>query len=104
MTAATRAPSAQAWADAFAEASNTDPEIQAHGKYFTCSYLLDATERRYVVEVQSGRVVIPKSVTPERIEANFDVFGFELSGEQVRQIDGLDEGNRLGGDPETADF
>ena len=54
--------------------------------------------------LQSGRVVIPKSVTPERIEANFDVFGFELSGEQVRQIDGLDEGNRLGGDPETADF
>ena len=54
--------------------------------------------------LQSGRVVIPKSVTPERIEANFDVFGFELSGEQVRQIDGLDEGNRLGGNPETADF
>ncbi|SNS17533.1 hypothetical protein SAMN06893096_102354 [Geodermatophilus pulveris] len=56
MTAATRAPSAQAWAEAFAEASNTDPEIEAHGKYFTCSWLLDADERSYVVQVQSGRV------------------------------------------------
>lgn len=56
MTAATRAPSAQAWADAFAEASNTDAEIQAHGRYFTCSYLLDATDHSYVIQVESGRV------------------------------------------------
>ncbi|WP_020495589.1 hypothetical protein [Sciscionella marina] len=56
MTTATRAPSARAWAEAFAEASNTDAEIQAHGKYFTCSYLLDAAERSYVIQVESGRV------------------------------------------------
>ena len=71
MTAATRAPSAQAWADAFAEASNTDPEIQAHGKYFTCSYLLDASERRYVVEVQSGRVV-NVAVDPGPLDVAYD--------------------------------
>ncbi|KID29965.1 hypothetical protein HQ32_02844 [Prauserella sp. Am3] len=56
MTTSTRAPSARAWADAFAEASNTDPEIQAHGRYFTCSYLLDAEEHSYVIEVESGTV------------------------------------------------
>ncbi|WP_031464418.1 hypothetical protein [Sciscionella sediminilitoris] len=56
MTTATRAPSARAWAEAFAEASNTDAEIKAHGKYFTCSYLLDAAERSYVIQVESGRV------------------------------------------------
>lgn len=56
MTALTSAPPAQAWAEAFTAASNTDPEIQAHGKYFTCSYLLDATERTYVIQVESGRV------------------------------------------------
>ncbi|RZU34580.1 MULTISPECIES: hypothetical protein [Blastococcus] len=56
MSAPTRAPSAEAWATAFTDASNTDPEIQAHGKYFTCSYLLDATERTYVIQVESGKV------------------------------------------------
>jgi hypothetical protein len=49
--------SATEWADAFTRASNEDPEIQAHGKYFTCSYLLDMDEHRFVVVVQSGRVV-----------------------------------------------
>ncbi|GAA4855456.1 hypothetical protein [Saccharopolyspora rosea] len=58
MAAVTRSPSAAAsWAEAFASASNDDPEIQAHGKYFTCSYLLDATEHQFVVKVESGRVV-----------------------------------------------
>ncbi len=71
MTAATRAPSAQAWADAFAEANNTDPEIQAHGKYFTCSYLLDATDRSYAVEVQSGRVT-NVTVDPGPLDVAYD--------------------------------
>jgi 2,5-diketo-D-gluconate reductase A len=34
-------------------------------------------------------VVIPKSATPERIAANFGVFGFSLSDEELRRIDGL---------------
>jgi len=51
--------------------------------------------------LQSGTIVIPKSVTPARIESNFDVFGFELDEEQMTAIDGLDRGQRIGGDPET---
>lgn len=39
--------------------------------------------------VQREIVVIPKSVTPDRIRANFDVFGFSLSEEELREIDGL---------------
>ncbi|MBF6247202.1 aldo/keto reductase, partial [Nocardia elegans] len=51
--------------------------------------------------LQLGNIVIPKSVTPARIEANFDVFGFELSREQMAAIDGLDRGGRIGPDPDT---
>jgi 2,5-diketo-D-gluconate reductase A len=48
-----------------------------------------------------GNVVIPKSVTPERIEENFDVFGFRLSEGELEAIDRLDAGERIGPDPDT---
>lgn len=50
--------------------------------------------------VQLGHMVIPKSVTPERIKANIDVFGFELSADEMKAIDGLDAGNRMGPHPD----
>ena len=53
--------------------------------------------------LQLGNVVIPKSVTPERIAANFDVTGFELDDEDLSAIAGLDAGTRLGPDPATFD-
>lgn len=49
--------------------------------------------------LQLGNVVIPKSVTPERIRANIDVFGFELSGEEMQQLTAIGSDQRLGPDP-----
>jgi 2,5-diketo-D-gluconate reductase A len=51
--------------------------------------------------LQIGNVVIPKSVTRERIEQNFDVFDFELRDSEVEAINELDAGKRTGPDPET---
>jgi 2,5-diketo-D-gluconate reductase A len=51
--------------------------------------------------LQLGNVTIPKSVTPERIRENFDVFDFELGDEDMKQVAELDRGERLGPDPET---
>ena len=39
--------------------------------------------------IDTGVVVIPKSATPERIRSNFDVFGFQLTGEEVARLNGL---------------
>lgn len=54
--------------------------------------------------VQHGFVVIPKSVNPARISANLDLFRFELSEAEMAVLDGMDSGERVGGDPRTFDF
>jgi 2,5-diketo-D-gluconate reductase A len=51
--------------------------------------------------LQLGNVVIPKSVTQERIEQNLDVFGFTLSAAEMGAIAELDAGDRTGPDPDA---
>ncbi len=40
--------------------------------------------------LQSGYIPLPKSVTPERIESNTDIFSFELSDEDMKKIASLE--------------
>ncbi|MFC6707950.1 aldo/keto reductase [Flexivirga alba] len=49
--------------------------------------------------LQIGNVVIPKSVTPSRIAENFDVFGFELTEDDLATIATLNRDLRTGPDP-----
>jgi len=51
--------------------------------------------------LQIGNVVFPKSVTPERIEENFDIFDFHLGQGEMEAIEALDAGDRNGPDPDT---
>lgn len=57
--------------------------------------------------IQSGVVVIPKSVHKERMEENFNVFDFTLNSEEMAQLEALDTGNSLffsHHDPKTVEW
>jgi diketogulonate reductase-like aldo/keto reductase len=51
--------------------------------------------------LQLGNVVIPKSVTPERIRENIGIFDFELDEDEMEAIARLDTDRRTGPDPGT---
>ena len=54
-------------------------------------------------QVQLGNVPLPKSATPERQRTNLDIFGFELTEQEMDAITALGQGNgRLfDGDPDV---
>ena len=87
----------EAWSPLAQGAVLDDPVItaiaEAHGK----------TPGQVVLRwhIQLGNVVFPKSVSPERIVQNIDIFDFELSADEMRRIEGLDRGERIGFDPDT---
>lgn len=55
-------------------------------------------------DLQREVIVIPKSIHKERIEANIDVFDFELSKEDMELINNLNCDGRIGADPDNFDF
>jgi diketogulonate reductase-like aldo/keto reductase len=75
----------------------SDPRLQAiaamHGKS-TYQVLI-----RWAID--QGFVTIPKSSDPDRIKANFDVFDFQLSNEDIEQLNTFHDGTRVAPDPLT---
>jgi len=89
----TRGVQVESWGP-FAEGRNnlfTDPTLsrigQSHGKTVAQVVL------RWLI--QREVVVIPKSVRPDRIAENFDVFDFDLNADEMGRIAGLDTGSSL---------
>ncbi len=56
--------------------------------------------------VERGDIVFPKSVAPERMQENFDIFDVSLSPEEVSRLSGLDRGEegRRGPNPSEFDY
>lgn len=81
--------------DLFGESAVTDAAA-AHG----------VTPAQVVIRwhLQKGIIVFPKTNSRERMAENFDVFGFELSAQEIAAIDGLDRGLRVGSNPDEATF
>jgi 2,5-diketo-D-gluconate reductase A len=86
----------EAWSPIAQGAVLDDPVItriaEAHGR----------TPAQVVLRwhIQLGNVVIPKSVTPQRIRENIALFDFELTAEDLDAIAQLDRGERTGPDPD----
>ncbi|UBM44749.1 MULTISPECIES: aldo/keto reductase [Bacillus amyloliquefaciens group] len=55
-------------------------------------------------DLQNGVITIPKSTKKHRIEENANVFEFELSADDMKRIDDLNENLRVGPDPDNFDF
>ena len=87
----------QAWSPLGHGQLLADPTVSAiaagHGK--TAAQVL----LRWNLEL--GNIVITKSVTPERIRSNMQVFDFELTSEDHVALATLDDGHRTGPDPEV---
>ena len=84
MSIATTSPTTAEWVSLFTETTNTDPEIQAHGMYFTASYLLDMEDHTFVVQVSRGKI-IDITVDPGALDVPYQ-FAIRASAETWRNF------------------
>ncbi|MBO0586286.1 aldo/keto reductase [Sporosarcina sp. E16_8] len=55
-------------------------------------------------DLQNGVITIPKSTKEHRIVENATVFDFELTADDMKRIDSLNQNHRVGPDPDNFDF
>jgi len=95
--------------------SDTDIQVEAwsplmQGKFMEIDLFHDLAKKygkspaQIVIRwhIQLGRVVLPKSITPSRIQENFNVYDFELSSDDMSAISALATNVRIGTDPDNA--
>lgn len=77
-----------------------EPSLVRMGKKY------DKTPAQIIIRwhLQQDLIVIPKSLTPERIVSNTDVHDFVLSFEDMKNIDSLNLNERTGADPDNFNF
>jgi methylglyoxal/glyoxal reductase len=84
----------------------------ARGKYFDAAILKQCAEHYNKTpaqiilrwHLQHDVVVIPKSSNPDRQKENFDIFDFNLKSEEIKWIDELRTGERIGKHPDEFDY
>jgi 2,5-diketo-D-gluconate reductase A len=86
----------EAWSPLGRGSALADPEIE------TIARRAGQTPAQVVLRwhLQRGDIIFPKSVTPERIRENIDIFGFGLSPDEVEVISALNRNERTGPDPD----
>ena len=89
----------EAWSPIARGNALTDPEIT------TIARRTGKTPAQVILRwhIERGDIVFPKSVNPERIRQNIDVFDFELTDADMAAIHGLNRNERTGPDPDTFD-
>lgn len=90
----------EAWSPIAQGAVLDDPTIQAIAE----KYGKSAAQVVLRWHIERGDIVFPKSVTPQRIKENIDIFDFELAGDDVEAITALNKDQRTGPNPDTFDY
>lgn len=77
-------------------------DVLGHPDLVAVAEAHDVTPAQVVLRwhVQLGTVVIPKSVTPERIRTNLDLFDLVLTDDEMATVGGLGSGQRRGPHPD----
>lgn len=87
----------EAWSPLARGKVNDEPLLIALAK----KYGKSASQVTLRWHIQHNHIVIPKSVTPSRINENCDIFDFNLTSDEMNSIDGLANGFRTGPNPDA---